>query len=52
MRAPIIQSVEDCKAGECIPNCTQHKWSIPFTTPHGLVCECYNCHKTKFIKVE
>ena len=49
---PVIWKKEDCLVGECKDLHSKHWWSFPFTTPAGLMCECYHCGKTKFIKIE
>lgn len=49
---PIIWKTESCLRGECKEGRTVHRWSLPFSEPDGLVCECYDCHKTKRIHVE
>ena len=49
---PKIWKTEKCLKGECRENRTQHWWSIPSSTPFGLVSECYHCHKLKQIYIE
>jgi len=49
---PIIWKKTDCLVGQCKGLSTKHWWSIPFSTPHGLVTACYHCGKTRFIEVE
>ena len=49
---PIIWKKENCLMGSCQGLNTKHWYSIPFTTPQGLVCECYNCGKTRGVEVE
>lgn len=51
-RYPKIWKTETCLVGECFSGRTQHWWSVPFTTPDGLVSECYHCQKLKRIYVE
>lgn len=51
-RYPKIWKTESCLEGECLEKRIQHWWSIPFTTPMGLMCECYHCRKTKIINIE
>ena len=48
---PVIWKHEDCLVGQCKGVRTKHAYSIPFSAPHGLVCECYHCHKTREVKV-
>ena len=49
---PIIWKKETCLVGQCKAMCTKHWWSIPFTAPQGLTCECFHCKKTRLVKVE
>lgn len=48
---PVIWKKVDCLVGECKNLRREHWYSIPFTTPDGLVVECYHCGKTKLVKV-
>jgi hypothetical protein len=50
-RYPIIWKKELCLRGECRAERTEHRWSIPFTSSVGLSSECYDCHKSKLIKI-
>ena len=52
MENPIIWKKESCLKGECKLDRTLHWWSLPFSEPDGLRCECYHCNKTKIVKVE
>ncbi|NHZ84318.1 MAG: hypothetical protein GWP19_00365 [Planctomycetia bacterium] len=49
---PIIWKKTDCLVGECKDLHNQHWESLPFSTPMGLVTECYHCKKTKYIKLK
>ena len=49
---PIIWKVESCLRGECKDERTHHRWSIPFSAPDGLRSECYDCHKSRDVKVD
>ena len=49
---PKIWKTESCMIGECKDLRIQHWWSVPFTTPAGLVSECYHCKKLKRIYIE
>ena len=49
---PTIWKKESCLVGQCKNLRDKHWWSIPATTPQGLMVECYHCHKTKLIRVE
>jgi len=46
---PIIWKYEKTKLGD---PCKCHEWSLPFSTPGGLVKECRLCGLTKFITIE
>lgn len=43
---------EHCLMGTCRGLREKHRLSIPFTTPSGLVTECYDCGKTRSVRVE
>ena len=49
---PIIWKIESCFKGECKDERTSHRWSVPATTPAGLMTECYDCHKTRNVRVD
>ena len=49
---PIIWKRENCLTGQCKGLRDKHAWSIPFSVPHGLVTECFHCHKTRKVEVE
>ena len=49
---PIIWKRESCLRGECDRDRTQHWWSLPFSEPEGLTCECFHCHKSRLVEVE
>ena len=49
---PIIWKHEVCGIGECRATRNSHRWSIPFGSAAGLTIECYDCHKTRFVKVD
>lgn len=49
---PVIWKKESCLVGQCKGLQDKHGWSIPFTTPMGLVTECYHCGKTRIVRVE
>jgi len=49
---PIIWKKEKCLVGQCEKLSQRHLWSIPFSTPFGLVSECFLCKKNKRIYIE
>lgn len=49
---PVIWKRRPCLAGECKGDRTKHWESIPFSTPYGLVTECFHCHKIRHIKLK
>ena len=49
---PIIWKKESCFRGECAGDHDKHWWSIPFSAPLGLVCECFHCGKTREVKIK
>ena len=49
---PIIWKKEPCLMGECKGTHASHWWSVPFSAPLGLVCECFWCNKTREVKVK
>lgn len=49
---PIIWKSTPCQVGECRDQRISHRWSIPATTAIGLMTECYDCHKTRIVKVD
>ncbi|NHZ84426.1 MAG: hypothetical protein GWP19_00920 [Planctomycetia bacterium] len=48
----VIWKKESCLVGQCKNLRNEHWWSIPATTPAGLMVECYHCGRTKIIRVE
>ena len=49
---PLIWKEETCLIGECKGLCSKHIWHTPMCTPDGLMTTCFNCGKTRGVRVE
>ena len=49
---PFIWKTTECKMGECRGDREKHRWSTPMTSAPGLMTECYDCHITRFLRVD
>ena len=56
---PVIWKITKCSSypeyddlSKCVRDRLLHRWSVPQGTAMGLMAECYDCHKTRFVKVD
>lgn len=49
---PIIWKSTKCEPGECRDKRITHRWAVPCSVPMGLATECYDCHKTRLVRMD